>query len=166
MIRGIFLIVILSGCAAQTTAPGFPEQLPEATGTAIIYSVGSAHEIDDDSYYDGFEAEALDSFEGYLKIIDKADVTDMADVKSSIDIINEGVGEHDVPGMSFEPRYAIKYPSVYGEVTALICFDCSTVLVTIDDWSKWMYFVSEPRVQLEALYDRYDVKRPVTNPGS
>lgn len=161
MSRVIILAVILSGCTAQTATPGLPDALPDAIAPAIIYSLGSAREIAEQPYYDNIEPGDLASSEGYLKIIDKANVSTMADVQSYIDTINGGLGEPEELAMCFEPRHAITYPSEYGEVTALICFDCNRALISIDGWIKSVHFVSEPRAQLESLYEKYHVTKPI-----
>lgn len=162
MVRTILLAVLLSGCVTQTNvASSLPESLPSALGPATIYSVGSAYEIDSDPYYDDSRSEDLEILDGHLRIVDKAEISDINDVQLYIDVINGGFGEPEAVAMCFDPRYAIKYPSIYGEVTAQICFECGQAYISIDGWGKYKYFVSSPRGQLEAIYDRYNVRKPV-----
>lgn len=162
MIRAILVVGLLSSCATQTkVVPPLPEALPDATGPAIIYSVGSMFEIDRDPYYDDVKSDALESFDGYLKIIDSAEVFNIKDAQSYIDAVNGSFGEPEAFAMCFEPRHAIKYPSIYGEVTAQICFECGQAYISIDGWGKQKYFVSNPNKHLDAIYDKYNVRKPV-----
>jgi hypothetical protein len=156
------MVFILSGCAAPTPPEGgLPRALPEAVGPATIYSLGSAYEIDEHPYYDDIDSKDLESFERYQKIIDMASVTAVSDVQSYIEVVNRALGEPDEFALCFEPRHAITYPSIYGDVTTLICFECNKALITIDGWVKSVHFVSKPRLQLEAIYDKYHVRKPV-----
>ena len=162
MIRIILLLFLLSGCATQNISQiKLPEALPDPTGPAIIYSVGSKREIDNNSYYSDIESEDLEDLEGYLKVTDSARVENIDDVQTYIDAINEGFGDPESHAMCFEPRHAIAYPSKFGQVTAHICFACRQVSVSLDGWGKHLYFVSNPRALVDVIYQKYGVRKPV-----
>ena len=161
----IAFVMLINGCASEVPLfPRLPDELPKATGPIQIYSLGSEREIKTTPAYADLHVENLESFEdGYYKIIDKAELSDPGDGSALIRLLNRKFRDVRAFLGCFEPRHLLQYPSIYGEVTALICFQCRKAHVDIDGWSKMLYFRSIPKLKVERFYDKYNVRKPVSD---
>ena len=138
-----------------------PEGMPDAIGPATIYTIGSKSEIDNNSYYSDIESKDLSEFLDYhWKVIDEADLESTKDTQAYINHLNSGFGEPEAVMMCFDPRHAITYESKFGHVTALICFECGKVSVSIEGWNSYKYFVSWPQDEVNGIYNKYGVRVP------
>ncbi|MGH1472716.1 MAG: hypothetical protein ACRBCS_16170 [Cellvibrionaceae bacterium] len=124
-------------------------------------SIAGEHEIEGENEYSDLTINGLPKYNDYYYIIDSKRIADKKYIQTYINLLKSGFGKPEAYAMCFNPRHVLKYESLYGEVTALICFECRSVSIKIGEWNRTEYFVKPVGSEINELYKELGLRIPL-----